>query len=128
MRRPHFDIAAALSLVLFLALIWFWHRYPGPPSVPGSLGLRSFEMHYGLFWDVTEVHGTTGPRLRYERSIFLKVLTTAPFAVLPIRWIISRSTRRGGAAPGICAHCGYDLRATPNRCPECGAGPVNLSV
>ncbi|MDB5174739.1 MAG: hypothetical protein JWN51_3512 [Phycisphaerales bacterium] len=45
-------------------------------------------------------------------------------AVLPAVWLVRQTlpARR----EGFCAKCGYDLRATPDRCPECGAVPTHM--
>lgn len=47
---------------------------------------------------------------------FVAILAAAP-AVLRLWHAKQLRTRK---TQGLCSSCGYDLRATPNRCPECG--------
>jgi hypothetical protein len=43
-------------------------------------------------------------------------------AVPPAVWVARRTRSARRCRTGLCPVCGYDLRATPGRCPECGGG------
>ena len=49
-------------------------------------------------------------------------------AVLPAQWLARRMRLRRRARRGQCLACGYDLRASPERCPECGTVPIPATV
>ena len=69
----------------------------------------------------------TPPSIRTAVLIF-PIWSLALVASLPpalyLRRVRRAHKRRG---ENQCAHCGYDLRATPDRCPECGAIPITAT-
>ncbi|HZK81185.1 MAG TPA: zinc ribbon domain-containing protein [Humisphaera sp.] len=59
----------------------------------------------------------------YHATGFFAALTAFVAMALLIEKYLRRCWRLIRPKAGICRQCGYDLRATPDRCPECGSVP-----
>ena len=95
----------------------------------GLARLRTFEgLRYGTH-DLKGHHGSGTINIANQWSHHFVVIPMAPliaaFGLVPAAWLLSRVRERRRERKGTCPACGYDLRATPDRCPECGTTPHN---
>jgi hypothetical protein len=81
-----------------------------PPDEPGILGFRWYSV-------------LSSNTVRWRVLVVPYWALSSLFLVPPILRVLSLLRHRGKRSAGRCPACGYDLRATPTRCPECGAVP-----
>jgi hypothetical protein len=84
-----------------------------------------FDWNYPKF-QVRHVN-TSGPYSGADawRIISPAWLLCVVFAIVPTHWLVMRHRAKRGRE-ACCVTCGYDLRATPDRCPECGTMPETM--
>lgn len=86
---------------------------------PMSRGWRLGGFDY-FSWQANRVNAAGQPTVGEHVVIVPWWFLTGAFVILHIRWVIQTRRRVWRARVGRCLSCGYDLRATPDRCPECG--------
>lgn len=111
LRDPRFDDAFSTGLVHHQARdvneLYFEH------VVPSDAGLAGFG--WGNIYESNNLTKYSAWGFRFPLWVVLLL-----FMLLPIRFAIVRVQRARRRSSGQCAGCGYDLRASPDRCPECG--------
>jgi hypothetical protein len=153
LRRWLFNGLAAMSLFVFAFTAIFWVRSDLQRNPNAAEIFRLTGGPYG--WDVMstkrqlllvrslQLPQPTRPTTLPKGMVWVGVSNVTVhlqfpywqlgivFGILPVCWLINTVRvygHRKRDVAGLCLICGYDLRATPERCPECGTVPPKTKL
>ena len=108
--------------LLLLSIVCFW-----------IFGLLIFLANH-FYWSAAPTH-PAGEYILFRRPLPTALGHTLWVGIKPLllisplagAWFFYRFVRtwRESRRPGVCRVCGYDLRASPQRCPECGTSALS---
>lgn len=98
-------------------------RWTHESSPPAPQGIGSW-----IWWDHYVDQPSGGGANEVWRVQVRPWLLLVPPMILPTLWLRRFVRRRRMRRSGLCRACGYDLRATTDRCPECGTARAQGTI
>jgi hypothetical protein len=99
--------------------------HPQPTSIGPTAGVVFDSLGFGFRREPPPNYQIAALAVWFPLWFAALLLLAPPGLWLRHEW---RRRRARAAARGVCLVCGYDLRATPERCPECGAAATAVAA
>ena len=102
---------------------WEWPRYAFTDEDVAAAG------PFARRWGILLLNGAKStpfaPHVDRQTTVTVPYwLITMPLALPPLLYLRAKARRSRRIATNCCPSCGYDLRASAGRCPECGTNTV----